>query len=62
MTIIQKQALKDMLHLMVDKEEIPVLKELVSKLPSVYASILNGILDMGAPAIVKAQDDLIEKI
>ena len=60
MTDLQKQALKDVLHLLVDKEEVPLLKELVLKLPPQYAGIIAGILDVGGPLVVAAEDKVID--
>lgn len=62
MNDVQKKALKDLLHLLVDNEELPLIKDFVSKLPAAYASVLDGILDVGGPAIIKAEDAVIDKI
>lgn len=61
MTDVQKLALKEVLHLLVEKEELPLLKELVAKLPPTYANIVEGILDVGAPALIAAQVKIIDE-
>lgn len=62
MTDVQKQAIKDMLHLLVDKEELPLIQELVAKLPVQYAGILKGILDVSAPVFQASEDKAIDSI
>lgn len=57
---VQKQGLKDLLHLLVDKEELPVLQDLIAKLPAKYSVIGAGILSQGGGALVKAEDSLID--
>lgn len=62
MTDVQKTALKDLLHLIVDKEQAPILKELIGKLPANYQSIAQGILAVGEPLAEKAEDSAIDAI
>lgn len=62
MDAIQIQALKDLLHLIVDKEGVAVLQDLVSKLPAQYISIGQGILAVGSPVILPVIDKAIDAI
>lgn len=62
MSEVQKQALKDLLHFIVDKEEMLVLKDLISKFPPKYSGIAMGILDTGGPALIAAEDKAIDSI
>lgn len=61
MSPVQKQALKDLLHLIVDKEEIAVLQDLASHLPVGYASVASSIIGGVGPAAVAAEDAAIDK-
>ena len=56
----QKQALKDILHLLVDKEQAPVLQELITKLPAPYNSVASLIFASVEPSAEKAEDGLID--
>ena len=62
MTDVQKQAIKDVLHLIVDKEELPVLQDLAGKLPAQYAAIVQGLLAAAVPVAVSAEDKVIEAL
>lgn len=62
MTEVQKQALKDVLHLLVDKEEIAILQDLCSKLPAQYQSIAAGIIGAVGPIAVQAEDKAIDAL
>lgn len=62
MTDIQKQAVKDLLHLLVDKEETPIVLELLGKLPAPYAAMAQAIAPALMPVAVVAEDKLIDGI
>lgn len=61
MSPVQKQALKDLLHLLVDKEELPVLQDLAAKLPAAYAGVASAIIAGVGPVAVAAEDSAIDK-
>lgn len=62
MDVVQKQALKDLLHLLVDKEETVVLQDLISKLPAQYAALGAVILGALGPVAVTAEDKAVDSI
>ncbi len=62
MTDIQKQAVKDLLHLLVDKEEGPVVLELLSKLPAPYAGMAAAIAPALLVPVIAQEDKLIDGI
>lgn len=58
----QKAALKELLHLLVDKEEPAVLADLLSKLPVGYQALAMAIAAAAMPTAQAAQDKLVDKI
>jgi hypothetical protein len=62
MQTVAKEALKEILHLMVDKEELPVLQELALALPVKYQAIAIGIITACAPAVIATEDAAIDAI
>lgn len=62
MTDIQKQAVKDLLHLLVDKEEGPIVLELLAKLPAPYAAMAQAIAPALIPVAIVQEDKLIDSI
>lgn len=62
MTDIQKQAVKDLLHLLVDKEEGPVVLELLAKLPAPYANMAAAIAPALLVPAIAQEDKLIDSI
>ncbi len=56
------QAVKDLLHEVVDKEEGPVLADLLAKLPPQYAAVAQPLVAALLPQAVAAEDALIDKI
>ena len=55
-----KQALKDLAHLIVDKELGPVLSAEIAKLPATYGPIVGMLEQAALPAIVAALDKAID--
>ncbi|MGZ3770052.1 MAG: hypothetical protein ACXVCP_00430 [Bdellovibrio sp.] len=62
MTEVQKTALKEILHTIVDKEQKPVLKELIGKLPADYQGAALAIFEVAEAAAEKLEDAAIDKI
>lgn len=59
---VQKQAVKDLLHEIVDKEEIPVIQDLLGKLPAPYAPAAQAIIAALGPVAIAAEDKVIDSI
>lgn len=62
MTAIQKQAVKDLLHLLIDKEQDAVIKELLGKLPAPYGAIALSIFGALDPVMQAGEDAAVNKI
>lgn len=62
MTDIQKQAVKDLLHLLVDKEFQPVVAELLQKLPPPWNGLASSIFGAIAPVLVAEGDKAIDSL
>lgn len=62
MDAVLAQAIKDLLHNLVDNEEPKLVADLLSKLPAAYAAVAVPLSAALMPPIVAAQDALIEKL
>lgn len=62
MDAVEKQALKDLAHLLVDKELDVLLKDLIAKLPATYAPLIGVIEAAALPALISAIDAKIESL
>ena len=59
---VLKQAIKDLLHLIVDKEEPQVIQDLLGKLPASWASVAQALAAGAMPSVVAAQDKVVDSL
>lgn len=57
---VLKQAIKDLLHSLVDKEEPTVIIDLLGKLPPAWAAAAQGLATAILPAAIVAEDKVID--
>lgn len=62
MDAVTVQAIKDLLHMIVDKEEPAVIKDLLTKYAGTYAVEAQALAAAVLPTVQTAEDALVEKI
>lgn len=62
MDAVTAQAIKDLLHLIVDKEEPTIVADLLTKYAGTYAAEAQALAAAVLPTVQTAEDALIEKI